>query len=438
MSVAAGTYIRTHYRSKSRPVTRSGRAGQKTLRLTSATTIIEEANKCVACGLCLPHCPTYAKTLDENESPRGRIALMRALAAGQLDLTRHLKAHLDLCLGCRACEAACPSHVRYGRLFDHTRAAVWRRARPTLMVRALLGAVRRPSSLARAARGLQIPALRAMLAPLRQTAIGELLATLPAAPTPDGFSVLYPAARPQGDVALFLGCVTRAFDAETLQSAIRVLTAIGYNVHVPAGQGCCGGLHLHAGDCDGARRLRARNLAAFAHPDRLPILSVASGCTASLRDSAELDGNSAARQLAARAIDINDFLARAEWPGGLRLTARRARIAVHDPCTLTYVLRQEASVYRLLARIPGAQIAPLAQNRTCCGAAGSYFISQPAMAEALRADKLKAISDAAPDIVASANIGCALYLAAGLRKNAYPVEVVHPVTLLARQLPPGA
>lgn len=405
--------------------------------MTSTTTIIEEANKCVACGLCLPHCPTYAKTLDENESPRGRIALMRALAAGQLELTPALRGHLDLCLGCRACEQVCPSQVRYGRLYNATRAAMWRRARPSWMMRALLGAVGRPSALARGASWARTPLLRAVLAPFRQTAIGELLADLPAAPTPSGFSGLYPAVRPQGDVALFLGCVTRAFDAATLRSAIRVLNAVGYNVHVPAGQGCCGGLHLHAGDSENALRLRARNIAAFAQHDRLPILSVASGCTASLRDSAELDGSREASQLAARAVDINDFLARAEWPAGLRLAARRARIAVHDPCTLTHVLRQEGSVYRLLARIPEAEIVPLAQNRTCCGAAGSYFIRQPAMAGSLRADKLKAITDAAPDIVASANIGCALFLAAGLRKNGYPVEVVHPVTLLARQLPPG-
>lgn len=406
--------------------------------MSSTTTIIEEANKCVACGLCLPHCPTYAKTLDENESPRGRIALMRALAAGQLELTPALKTHLDLCLGCRACEHVCPSQVRYGRLYNETRAVTWRRARPTWMMRALLGAVTRPSSLASGVSWLRTPLLRAALAPFRQTAMGELLASLPAAPTQPDFSRLYPAARPRGEVSLFLGCVTRAVDAATLHCAIRVLNAIGYNVHVPAGQGCCGGLHLHAGDRENALRLRARNIAAFARHDRLPILSVASGCTASLRDSAELDGNSEARQLAARAVDINDFLARAEWPAGLRLTAWRARIAVHDPCTLTHVLRQEASVYRLLARIPEAQIAPLAQNRTCCGAAGSYFISQPAMAESLRADKLKAICDAAPHVVASANIGCALFLAAGLRKNGRPMEVVHPVTLLARQLPPGA
>ena len=403
--------------------------------MISTTTIIEEANKCVACGLCLPHCPTYAKTLDENESPRGRIALMRALAVGQLELTATLKAHLDLCLSCRACEHVCPSQVRYGRLYNDTRAATWRRAPPTWMTRTLLGAVVRPSTLARGARWLRTRPLRALLTPFRHTAIGELLANLPAAPTPRGFSRSYPAANPQGDVSLFLGCVTRAFDVATLQSAIRVLNAIGYNVHVPTGQSCCGGLHLHAGDRRNALRLHTRNLAAFAHDDAQPVVSVASGCAASLRDVAEFAGSSVARQFAARAVDINDFLARVEWPAGLRLAAWRARIAVHDPCTLTHVLRQEASVYRLLARIPQAEIVPLAQNRTCCGAAGSYFLSQPAMAASLRADKLKAITDATPDVVASANIGCALFLAAGLRNNGCPVEVVHPVTLLARQLP---
>lgn len=403
--------------------------------MISATAIIEEANRCVACGLCLPHCPTYVKTRDENESPRGRIALMRALAAGQLELTPHLKAHLDLCLSCRACEHVCPSQVRYGLLYDATRAATWRRTRPSWLTRGLLTAVNRPSVLARSARWLRSRALRAAVAPFRNTPFGSLLANLPAVSRPTTWARSYPAATPRGDVALFLGCVTRAFDAETLRSAVRVLNALGYNVHVPAEQGCCGGLHLHAGDTETESQLRARNTRAFAHHGACPIVSVASGCAASLRDGAELDAGNAAKQFAARVVDINAFLARAEWPANLRPAPRQVRIAVHDPCTLSHVLREEASVYRLLARIPGAEIVPLAQNRTCCGAAGSYFVSQPAMAEFLRADKLQAIRDAAPDVVASANIGCALFLAAGLRSSGYPLEVVHPVTLLARQLP---
>jgi glycolate oxidase iron-sulfur subunit len=403
--------------------------------LISATAIIEEANKCVACGLCLPHCPTYVKTRDENESPRGRIALMRALAGGQLELTPHLKAHLDLCLSCRACEHVCPSQVRYGLLYDATRAATWRRTRPAWETRVLLAAVNRPSVLARSARWLRSPALRAAVAPLRSTPIGSLLANLPPASTPATWARSYPAVTPRGDVALFLGCVTRAFDAETLRSAIRVLNALGYSVHVPAEQGCCGGLHLHTGDSETASQLHARNARAFAQHDAYPVVSVASGCAASLRDAAEFDGGSATKEFAARVVDINAFLARADWPEDLHLAPRRMRIAVHDPCTLGHVLRKQASVYQLLARIPQSEVAPLPNNGTCCGAAGSYFLSQPAMAESLRADKLQAIRDAAPDVLASANVGCALFLAAGLRDSGYPLEVVHPVTLLARQLP---
>jgi glycolate oxidase iron-sulfur subunit len=406
--------------------------------LISPTAIIDEANRCVACGLCLPHCPTYAKTCDENESPRGRIALMRALASGQLELTRHLKAHLDLCLSCRACEQVCPSQVRYGRLYDATRAAIWQRTRTSLLTRGLLAAVKQPSALASSAHWLRIPALAAAVAPFRHTPIGGLLANLPPASAPTSWSRSYPAATPRGDVALFLGCVTRAFDAETLRSAIRVLNALGYNVDVPAGQGCCGGLHLHAGDTETASQLRVRNTRAFAQHGTSPIVSVASGCAASLRECTEPDGDSGAKQFAARVVDINAFLTRVEWPADLRLSPRRGRIAVHDPCTLSHVLRQESSVYRLLARIPEAEIVPLAQNRTCCGAAGSYFVSQPAMAESLRADKLQAIRDATPDVLASANIGCALFLAAGLRSRGHALEVVHPVTLLARQLPTEA
>jgi glycolate oxidase iron-sulfur subunit len=377
-------------------------------------------------------------TQDENESPRGRIALMRALAMGQLDATRAFTGHLERCLSCGACERVCPSRVHYGRLHDTSLDAIGYASSLSWLARRLFAAVTQPSALGRRLRLLSLTglprALRA-LPVLRNTQLGQLAAQLPAVPRQALWQARYPADPSRGDVALFLGCVARAVDPETLRSAIRVLNALGYSVHVPPGQGCCGALHQHAGDANTAHRLATTNIQAFSQDPAHPVISVASGCGMALREYGGRQGTETARQFAERVVDVNAFLARATWPKALRLAPWRARIAVHDPCSLSQPLRPAAAAQELLARIPQAELVPLAHNGTCCGAAGSYFLTQPNMAQALRADKLAAIRDAAPDVIASSNVGCALYLAAGLRATGRPLEVVHPITLVARQLP---
>ncbi|UCH52822.1 MAG: 4Fe-4S dicluster domain-containing protein [Pseudomonadota bacterium] len=406
-------------------------------RLSSGSdAILQEANKCVACGLCLPHCPTYKKTQNENESPRGRIALMRGLALGELDATRNLRAHLDLCLSCRACERICPSQVRYGALHDATLSTIAHTRTESSLLRYLFAAVTRPRALAMQLRLASLSGVRAAMSlPIvRRTRLGRLLAQLPNATAWREHEPSYPAPTPRGDVMLFLGCVTRAADSETLQSAIRVLNALGYNVHIPKNQGCCGGLHLHTGRMDEARNLCTMNVRAFDDSSEWPIISVASGCGATLHDYESLCDKKAGVPFARRIVDISAFLTNTQWPPNVRLRPWKARIAVHDPCSLKNVLRQAANPYRLLQRIPEVEVMALADNETCCGAAGSYFLAQPTMADALRADKLSSIRKTRPDIVASSNVGCAFYLAAGLRSADYPLEVVHPVTLIARQL----
>jgi glycolate oxidase iron-sulfur subunit len=230
-----------------------------------------------------------------------------------------------------------------------------------------------------------------------------------------------------------LGCVARIVDTEALQAAIYVLTRLGYGVHVPPGQGCCGALHGHAGDAEGARALAATNERAFEAWADLPIVSVVSGCGARLLDYAGHYGD-AGRALAGRVIDVSAFLSRASGWERVQCASLRARAAVHEPCTLQNVMRSGGAAQALLARIPDLAIEELPGNDQCCGAAGVYFLSQPDMADALRADKLAAIREAAPQFLVTSNVGCALFLAEGVRSSKLKTEVLHPVSLLARQL----
>jgi glycolate oxidase iron-sulfur subunit len=398
-----------------------------------------DTDLCVKCGLCLPHCPTYAKTLDENESPRGRLALIQGYARGFLEPTPELVRHIDRCLLCRSCEAACPAHVPYGSLVDRFREETGSQGKTrsarlkTAALRRLLG----PGRLAGLA-GRSAPAARRVRALLKPLGLEELAAGLPersaAVPKPG----VYPAvtATPTGEAALFLGCTARLLDAETAGAALKVLTRLGVAVHIPDGQTCCGALHRHAGDADTARDLMKQNLAAFGAPPGRPLLSFASGCAATLRDYREAAPLPEAEALSREVRDISQFLAERLWPADLQPAPLPARVYVHAPCTLRNVLRADRFPLDLLRRIPGLEAVAMPARFRCCGAAGSYLLEHPGMAKALRDDLLDDVLAAGPNFLATSNPGCALHLRAGLKsRGREDIEVVHPVALLARQIP---
>lgn len=389
--------------------------------------LLREADQCVKCGLCLPYCPTYRENQEEAEGPRGRIALMQGLALGELP-PESVRSHLDSCLSCRACEAVCPAKVPYGRLVDLARAELGAEPRPgwlKLLLRTLQSrhGQRRLLRLLWAAQRLRLDRAAARLGILRLLGLDRAAAAASGLTNPRDWQPHYAAqGTPRGRVALFLGCVGNVLDQQTISAAIQVLTAIGFEVHVPADQACCGALPRHIGDHGAADAMAARNAGVFRGYDH--IVYLASGCGAELLD----------HPLAAGAPEeICAFIHR-HWPPSLTPAPLKQRVLVHEPCTLRNVVRQVAAPYQLLAQIPGLMVAPLPGNDRCCGAAGSYFLTQPTMADRLRAPKLREVAAAAPDLLATTNVGCALHLAAGLRADGRAVEVVHPVEILARQL----
>lgn len=397
------------------------------------------ADRCVLCGLCLPHCPTYRLTRDENESPRGRITLMRAAAAGALTLDRRVVAHLSRCLGCRACERACPSGVHYGRLIEAGRAMVANTRGMGVGTRLALATVSRPALLAVAGALLRCSQAFGIRHLLRATGLLKIIGLdrldrlLPRLTTPYRRQETYAAhGERRGRVALFTGCVARIADAETIAAAIRLLNRLGFEVWVPPQQACCGGLQREAGDQHGGRRLLTRNIQAFGPASRDPIVTLASGCGATL--ASEWPSLTGSPQLSARVRDIHAFLAEIDLPPAMEIAALSETVAVHDPCSLRNGLRTEQAVYRLLARIPQLRVEPLPENSLCCGGAGGYLLREPILADRLRAPKLAHIAKMRPSRVVSANLGCALHLAAGLRATGQEMVVEHPLVVFERQL----
>ncbi len=405
---------------------------------------LAQADLCVKCGLCLPHCPTYRLTQNEGDSPRGRIMLMQGLASGMLGASPPLQMHLDGCLSCRACEAVCPADVPYGKLIDSVREVLHaidptRSRIPRAMTLVL---VNRPlrflaASLLWLYQRLGVQWLVRSSHVLGHGQLARLESLLPRIYLPRLPPPLpYPSPeRGEGttNVALFANCTSPLVEPETLNAAVKLLTRAGCKVAVPENQTCCGALHQHAGLAQGARDCAQKNLRAFADTDA--IIGIASGCTAQLLEYSDLLGE-AATTFERKTWDLHRFLAQPERRNRLRFKPLAARVLLHTPCTLRNVLKDPETVRSLLALIPQLDVQPLGHGseRGCCGAAGSYFLTQAATADRLLNPLLERIRRERPNYVLSSNVGCSMHLEAGLRRAGLKALVWHPARLLAQQL----
>ncbi len=393
---------------------------------------------CVHCGLCLPVCPTYDELGTETDSPRGRIYLMRALIEGRVQQPATVRAALDRCLDCRACETACPSGVRYGALLEATREN-YERTAPARTVGGRLRrwllqhVVSRPARLRGAfyvLRAAHILRLDRAAARLRLLPRG-MRAVLPSVPPAKQRRPLHgtytPKGTPRGRVALFTGCVMEQLFGHVHRATIDVLVANGFVVDVPAQQTCCGALLLHNGQGDAARALLRANVRAFANAEA--VVHNSAGCGAALAEAHHhLPGDADAEQFAAKCADICEFLDR---HGMVKEPAPFVgRVAYDDPCHLCHAQGVRTAPRQLLARVPGLQLVAHADPERCCGSAGIYNLVHPELAEPIGAAKAAALIAAEPDAVATGNPGCMMQIGAHLAAAGSACPVLHPVELL--------
>jgi glycolate dehydrogenase iron-sulfur subunit len=393
---------------------------------------------CVHCGICLPQCPTYRVLGQEMDSPRGRVYLMRAVAEKRLDVTDGFRRHLDLCLGCRACETACPAGVPFGSLLETARAQIERHGRPLrerLLSSLIFAVFPYPGRLRALLAGSRLYRRSGLSALVRGTGILErfprlaaMERLLPDVPTATALPELVPARGPsRGRVALLTGCVQRHLYADVNRDTARLLSLAGWDVVVPRGQGCCGALELHGGRLDALRR-RATALASVFPADVDWVVTNAAGCGSAMREYGHWTTDEAATRLASRTRDVTELLADADLP----LEPLPLTVTYHDPCHLAHGQKVRAAPRALLAKIPGLTMVPLADSELCCGSAGVYNILEPEMAERLLSQKVDRIIESGARTVVTGNPGCLLQIASGCRRRGVEVEVVHPVTLVAR------
>ena len=398
---------------------------------------------CVHCGICLPQCPTYRVLGEEMDSPRGRVYLMRAAAEGRAELTPGLARHLDLCLGCRACETACPSGVPFGQLLEATRAQLDRkRVRAHESAHAMLewalsifphpdrlGALLWPLRLYQASGLRTLVRASGILAPFKR--LQAMDALLPRVlPGASSLPELIPArGKARGRAALLTGCVQRFFFPEINLATARLLSAAGWEVVVPRGQGCCGALHLHAGRLDEFRAM-ARSLMAALGRDVDIVVTNAAGCGSALKEYGHWLGDEGAERFAGLVKDISEVLVDADLPlGELRET-----VTYHDACHLAHGQKVRAQPRELLRRIPGVTLVELTDSDLCCGSAGVYNLLEPEMAAELGRRKLERIRETGARIVAAGNPGCIMQISQQALEAGLALEVMHPVTLLSRAL----
>ena len=409
----------------------------------------DDMYKCVHCGFCLQACPTYVQTGLETESPRGRIALMKAVNEGRIGLGEGVYRHWDMCIQCRACEEVCPSGVPYGRLIERTMVQVERRRKVSLLGRfvswlllakiipdqayltAVVGALRlyQRSGFQRIVRASRF--LRMLPGPL-----ADLEESLP--DVPDNFfaaqgQVYQAQGQPRGSVALLSGCVMPLVHGPQMRTAIRVLARNGVDVTVPASQVCCGAIHTHVGDIERARQLARSNIDAFGTAPFDAVVTMSAGCGTRMKEygdllSADPVFAERAEDLSGKVVDIHEFLS--ELPIDPPRGELERTVTYQDACHLSHTQGVTGQPRDLLESIPGLRVVEMRNSTRCCGAGGTYTITQREMSLRLLDDKMAAVKETGASVIATGNPGCMIQLRYGAQLGQEPLEVKYVTDLL--------
>jgi len=413
---------------------------------------------CIHCGLCLSSCPTYLETGNENDSPRGRIYLMRAVQDGRLELGDTAVRHIDLCLGCRACEAVCPSGVQYGDLLEHTRDHIEKHYKrsvfQTFLRRVAIekvfpfpGRMKLALLPAKIIRALH---LQALLPRFVREALSLVPANASAVKLP---FVSPPTAGPERGRAGFIsGCVMSVLFGDTNAASARLLNRAGFEVITPPDQGCCGALYAHSGQLELARACARHNIEVFERHNLATIVINAAGCGSTLKEYGQLLRDDPAwaeraRLFSAKVKDLTEslYVAAGVPPGGInarmvrQLESSSARsspdtpkVTYHDACHLAHPQHITKPPRELVRAVVGDNFIELPESDVCCGSAGSYNLTEPAMAERLQRRKIDNIIKTGARIVVTTNPGCLLQIRAGLLKAGSSIEALHIADYLDR------
>lgn len=411
---------------------------------------------CIHCGLCLNHCPTYRLWGLEADSPRGRIRQMVLVDDGRLPLGDSFVRHIDQCLDCRACETACPAGVEYGKLVEGARAQIEQNYRRplssriarSLVYRHLLPYPGRIAAVARLARFYQRSGLRDLARAsglLRLAGLADRDKLMPLVEQEFFFSRLGQTFAAKGKrrarVALFAGCISQVSFAALHEATIRVLTANGCEVVVPAGQLCCGALAAHAGVRDIARRLALANLDVFLGDEFDAVITNAAGCGSTLKEydqlfAADDSAHPKAREFRGKMRDVTEFLDALGMSAPLRQL--RMRVTYQDSCHLAHGQKIREAPRRLIRAVPGVELTEMRLSDNCCGSAGVYNVTQTKTSLELLAEKMECAAETRAEAIVTANPGCLLQMRAGSEIHKTGQPVLHVMELLDRALVPVA
>ncbi|MBV2091426.1 MAG: (Fe-S)-binding protein [Candidatus Thiodiazotropha sp. (ex Ctena orbiculata)] len=404
---------------------------------------IPDAQECLSCGICVGSCPTYRIRPEENYSPRGRIRLLEKVVRRGEPLDANEQTALAACTLCQTCETICPSKMAFSELYRQALEGDHFKPSRSLLVSWILalamGGEKTRQRLNRSIRIYQRSGFSRLLALLGKLSllkgIQPLLALLPSPYEPQpvaDFTQAQPD-QPLGEVSLFTGCIANLFDTETHNASIKLLSRIGYDVTVVENQTCCGAAYAHNGEMSQAKSCLKQNLSAFANATA--VIYNSSGCGAYLNDYSELmtDEEKKPDELPPF-LDVLDYLEQSDRFHELQFNPLSLKVVVHEPCSHRNALKNQTLVYRLLEKIPGLRIEPLADNQICCGAGGTKMVTQPELANPMRDEKVAALSSSRADILITTNLTCALHLNSGARNSGFTGRVMHPVQLLAEQL----